>query len=139
MAKSTGESRLAKKSGKPNAVYQPDRGHFVYLDFTPHAGTEQGGRRPALILSPLDYNIATGLAVACPITNQVKGSPFEVTIPRGAKITGVVLADQFRSVDWVSRNASFHSIAPFNTIAEVLGRIEAILQIDLDAPPASSD
>jgi len=125
-------SREEKRRGKRTAVYQPDRGHFVYLDFTPHAGTKQGGRRPALILSPADYNIATGLALACPVTNQAKGSPFEVPIPRGAQITGVILADHVRSIDWLARNAEQHSIAPSNTVMEVLARIEAILQIDLD-------
>lgn len=110
--------------------YQPDRGDFVYLDFTPHAGREQGGRRPALVLSPVEYNIATGLIFACPITDQVKGSPFEVEIPRGTKITGVILADQVRNLDWLARNIAHHSRAPTSAVAEVLGRIEAILQID---------
>lgn len=68
---------------------RPERGDFCYLDFTPHSGSEKAGRRPALILSPRDYNIATGLALACPVTNQPKGSPFEVAIPPGARITGV--------------------------------------------------
>jgi mRNA interferase MazF len=133
MAKPIGVPRGAKRSGKPKKpVYQPDRGHFVYLDFTPHAGTEQGGRRPALVLSPLDYNVATGLMLACPLTNQIKGGPFEVGIPRGAKLTGVILSDHLRSVDWIARNAEFHSVAPSGTIAEVFGRIEAILQLNLD-------
>lgn len=124
--------REEKKRGKPiGSVYQPDRGHFVYLDFTPHAGTEQGGRRPALILSPLDYNITTGLALVCPVTNQLKGSPFEVSIPRGAQITGAILSDQVRSIDWIARNAEQHSTAPHGTVMEVLARIEAILQIEL--------
>lgn len=108
-------------------VYQPDRGHLVYLDFTPHAGTEQAGRRPALVLSPLNYNVATGLMFACPITNQVKGSPFEVALPRGTRITGVVLSNQLRSLDWIARNAQFHSHAPQEVVDEVLARIEAIL------------
>jgi mRNA interferase MazF len=128
-------SREEKKRGeasKSKSVYQPDRGHFVYLDFSPNAGTEQGGRRPALVLSPADYNIATGFILACPVTNQIKGSPFEVPIPRGAKLTGVILADQIRCLDWIARNAEQHSLAPANTVAEVSARIEAILQIDLD-------
>jgi mRNA interferase MazF len=111
-------------------AYQPDRKHLVYLDFTPNAGTEQGGRRPALVLSPKEFNIATGLMFACPITNQVKGGSFEVQLPRGAKITGVVLSDHVRSVDWIARNAEFHSEATEEIMCEVLGRIEAILSID---------
>lgn len=130
MSKATGARPAAKKSG--SAPYQPDCGHFAYLEFTPHAGTEQGGRRPALVLSPLQYNIGTGLAFVCPVTNQVKGSPFEVAIPAGARITGAVLSNQLRSVDWIARNAEFHSIAPQELVLEVLARIEAVLQITLD-------
>jgi mRNA interferase MazF len=111
-------------------VYQPERGDFAYVDFTPYAGTEQAGRRPALILSPRDYNIATGLCFAAPVTNQGKGSPFEVPLPRGVGITGYVLSNQMRAIDWIARNAQFHSRANEDLIAEVLGRIEAILAID---------
>lgn len=111
-------------------AYQPDRGHLVYLDFTPNAGTEQGGRRPALVLSPKDFNIRTGLMMACPITSQGKGSPFEVQLPRGVKLDGYVLSDHLRSVDWIARNADYHSEAPQDLMHEVLGRIEAILSIE---------
>lgn len=110
--------------------YQPDRGDFVYLDFTPHAGTEQAGRRPGLVLSPRDFNIATGLAFVCPLTNQTKGGSFEVSLPKGTGLSGVVLSDQMRSLDWVSRNAEFNSRAPEDLMMEVIGRIEAILSID---------
>jgi mRNA interferase MazF len=107
--------------------YQPGRGDFIYLDFTPQAGTEQAGRRPALVLSPQSFNIATGLAFVCPLTSQVKGSAFEVTVPRGVGLSGVVLSDHLRSVDWIERKASFHSKAPEDLLMEVLGRLEAIL------------
>lgn len=112
------------------AMYQPDRGDFVFLDFTPHAGTEQGGRRPALVLSPMKYNIATSFAVVVPITNQVKGSPWEVTLPKGVGVSGAILANQFRSLDWLARNAEFRSKATDEIMCEVLGRIEAILAIE---------
>ena len=112
--------------------YQPERGDFVYLDFTPQAGTEQAGRRPAIILSTRDFNIATGLAVVCPVTNTVTGSNFEVPLPRGTKLKGVILSHQVRTVDWLARNAQFHSKANKDLMCDVLGRIEAILQIDLD-------
>lgn len=115
---------------KKPSTYQPDRGDFVYLDFTPQAGTEQAGRRPALVLSPKDFNIATGLAVVCPLTNTVTGSKFEVPVARGTKLTGVVLSHQFRTVDWIARNADFHSKANKEFMWEVIGRIEAILSID---------
>lgn len=112
-------------------VYQPDRGDFVFLNFTPRAGTEQGSRRPALILSPLAYNVATGRAFACPLTNQLKGSPFEVTIATGSGLTGVILADQLRNLDWLARTAEFHSHADRGTVLEVLARLEAILFADI--------
>ena len=136
MRKPTGEPPVARKPGNPSARggvtassigYQPDRGHFVYLDFTPHAGTEQAGRRPALILSPLAYNVATGLIFACPMTNQVKGSPFEVALPPNLKVTGVILANQLRSLDWLARNVTFHSIAPPSVVDEVVAKIDAII------------
>lgn len=113
-----------------DVAYQPDRGDFVYLDFTPQAGTEQAGRRPALVLSPRDFNIATGLAVVCPITNTRTGSGFEVPVPRGTKLTGVVLSHQFRTVDWIARSAELHSKANEDLLWEVLGRIQAILAIE---------
>lgn len=101
------------------------------MNFTRHAGTEQGGRRPALILSPLAYNIATGRAFACPVTTQVKGSPFEVGVASGGRLTGVILADQARNLDWIARYAEFVASAEERTLLEVLARIEAILQITL--------
>lgn len=108
-------------------AYQPEKGHFIYLDFTPQAGTEQAGRRPALVLSPIQFNIAVGLIYACPVTNEVKGSPFEVAIPAGAKITGVVLTDHLKSLDWIERNADFHSQAPTDLVEDVLAKIESII------------
>ena len=117
---------------RQQGVYQPNRGDFVYLDFTPHAGTEQARRRPALVLSPFNFNAGTGLMFVCPITSQAKGSAFEVVVPRGAKITGAILCHQLRSLDWIVRNADFHSKAPEATVLEVLARIEAILEIELD-------
>ena len=112
-----------------DVAYQPERGDFIYLDFTPQAGTEQAGRRPALVLSPREFNIATGLAVVCPLTNTRTGGRFEVPVPRGARLTGVILAHQFRAIDWLARDASFHSKADEETLWEILGRIEAILAI----------
>lgn len=108
-------------------AYQPERGDFVFLDFTPQAGTEQAGRRPALVLSPRTFNVATGLILTCPITNQVKGGSFEVPVPRGSKLSGVVLSDHVRSVDWLARRAEFHSKAGDEVVEEVVARVAAIL------------
>ncbi len=112
-----------------DVAYQPERGDFIWLDFTPQAGTEQAGTRPALVLSPRDFNIATGLAVVCPVTNTNTNGRFEVPLPRGTKLTGVILSHQFKTVDWIVRNARFHSKANQDLMWEVLGRIEAILLI----------
>jgi len=133
----TGAKPKAKKSGEAAArrarrgVYQPDRGDIVYLNFTPQAGHEQAGRRPALVLSPVDFNVGTGLVMVCPITNTRRGSPFEVEVPRGSKLSGVILTHHMRSADWVARQAELHGTVPEATILEVLARVEAILQIAL--------
>lgn len=113
-----------------SAFYQPDKGHLITLQFTPNAGTEQGGHRPALVLSPKRFNIATGLALVCPITNQGKGSPWEVPLPKGTGVTGFVLSDHVRSLDWIARGAQYRADATTDVLCEVLGRLEAILDID---------
>ena len=108
-------------------LYVPDAGDLVWLTFNPLAGHEQGGRRPALILSPRDYNAKARLALACPITIQVKGYRFEVTIPPGGTITGVVLADHIKNLDWQPRKVAFESRAPAGVITEVLERLRPLL------------
>ncbi len=85
------------------ATYVPDAGDIVWLQFDPQAGHEQGGHRPALVLSPAKYNGKTGLMLCCPMTTQIKGYPFEVVIS-GEK-TSAVLADQVKSLDWRARQA----------------------------------
>ena len=84
--------------------YVPDRGDVVWLTFHPQAGHEQAGRRPAVVLSPRAYNSRVGLALFCPITSKVKGYPFEVRLPADIPVTGVILADQVKSLDWRARN-----------------------------------
>jgi mRNA interferase MazF len=107
----------------------PDRGDIVWIDFDPQAGHEQGGRRPALIVSPRSYNRKVGLALLCPITSQRKGYPFETPLPKGLKVTGVVLADQVKSVDWHARRAEFCCKAPTATVLDVIGKAQALLAI----------
>ncbi len=107
--------------------YQPDRGHLVFMDFSPQAGTEQAGRRPALVLSPLAFNIGTGLAFVCPVTSQAKGGGFEVSLPAGAPVSGVILSDQLRSLDWLARNFEYRGTAKAEVLDQVLARVEAIL------------
>lgn len=105
----------------------PRRGDLVWLDFNPQAGHEQAGRRPALILSPESYNRRTGLALACPITNQAKGYPFEVALPSGSPLSGVVLSDHVRSIDWRARRMERAGHADEDTIGEVRGKLAALL------------
>ena len=87
--------------------YVPDRGDLVWLEFTPQAGSEQAGGRPALVLSPNTYNRKVGLALFCPVTSKTKGYPFEVLLPDGYAVSGVVLSDQLKSLDWRSRKVKF--------------------------------
>ena len=94
-------------------AYVPDAGDVVWIDFTPQAGHEQAGRRPAVVLSSRIYNERAGLAVLCAVTSHVKNYPFEVQLPAGSKIRGAILADQLKSVDWRQRRAEkFGRISP---------------------------
>lgn len=112
---------------KTTAKYIPERGDVVWLEFDPQAGHEQAGRRPALIISPKTYNQITGLALVCPITSKVKKYPFEVALPSALKISGVILADHIKSLDWHSRQATFIVKVQQEIIAEVIAKIDAIL------------
>jgi len=107
--------------------YVPDRGDIVWLQFTPQAGHEQAGHRPALVISPLPYNRKVGLALFCPITSRVKGYPFEVELPPGLPVAGAILADQIKSLDWRVRKAKRMCIAPQEVVEEVLGKVSALV------------
>ena len=109
--------------------YVPARGDVVWITFNPQAGHEQAGRRPAVVLSPSSYNDKVGLAILCPVTSQVKGYPFEVNIPSGSKLAGVVLADQVKSLDWRMRRAEFICKLPQVIMAEISGKLAALLEI----------
>ena len=107
--------------------YVPDRGQIIWLSFSPNAGHEQAGRRPGLVLSPKAYNGKTGLLLACPITSQVKGYPFEVILPDGLPVSGALLVDQTKSLDWQVRGASFICTVPSLVLGEALGKLIALL------------
>ena len=106
--------------------YRPERGDVVWLDFNPQAGREQAGRRPAFILSPEVYNGKVGLALFCPITTRQKGYPFEVVIPDGMPVSGTILADQVKSLDWRVRRADFISKLPDTVIDEVIRKVRTL-------------
>lgn len=109
------------------AEYVPEFGDLIKADFDlGQAGHEEAGWRPALVLSPKAYN-KTGLAVVVPITNQIKGYPFEVNLPRGLKIGGTVLADAVKSIDWRERKARLHDKAPAEVIKSVQAKLAALL------------
>lgn len=110
--------------------YVPSRGDAVWITLNPQAGHEQAGRRPALVVSPASYNGKVGLAVFCPITSQVKGYPFEVTIPSGLKVGGVVLSDQVKSLDWRMRRAEFICKLSRDIVSEVIDKLGALLLND---------
>lgn len=107
--------------------FVPDRGDVIWIEMNPQAGHEQAGRRPALVLSPAAYNGKTGLALLCPITNQVKGYPFEVELAMEANVTGVILSDQVRSLDWRARNAAPQGRVPSRVVEDVVARLSTLL------------
>lgn len=107
--------------------YVPDRGDVVWLNFTPQAGHEQAGHRPALVLSPAAYNGKTGLMLCCPITSRVKGYPFEVPLDPVAGARGVILSDQVKSLDWKARQARRKGEVSQAVMGQTLARIRTLL------------
>jgi mRNA interferase MazF len=107
--------------------YAPAKGDIVYLQFNPQQGREQAGTRPAVILSPKEYNAKVGLALACPITSHAKGYPFEVALPDSLKTKGVILSDHIKNLDWKARHAAFVETIPSATLEEVFEKIGLLL------------
>lgn len=116
--------------------YVPKRGDIIWISFTPQAGHEQRGRRPAIVVSPAAYNGKVGLALLCPITSQVKGYPFEAPLPSGFPVSGVVLADQVKSLDWRARRAAFLCALPSAVIEDVLKKLLPLVQPEGRPSPA---
>ena len=111
-----------------NGGYCPERGDIIWLSFHPQLGREQAGRRPAIVLSPGEYNRKVGLLLACPVTSRIKGYPFEVVLPEGLPAAGAVLSDQLKSLDWKARGAELVCHAPHEVIEEVLGKVLVLLE-----------
>ncbi len=107
--------------------YVPDSGDIVWLNFTPQAGHEQRGKRPALVISPKIYNEKTSLFICVPITSKIKGYPFEVPIPKGLEVKGVILSDQIKSLDYKVRDATFICKLPDKNLKEVKKRIALLV------------
>jgi mRNA interferase MazF len=110
--------------------YVPSRGDMVWIAMSPHAGHEQAGRRPALVLSPAAYNGKVGLALLCPVTGRAKGYPFEVAVPQGLEVTGVVLSDQVKCLDWQARRAEFICRLPDAVTFDVLAKLSTLVDPD---------
>src|SRR3972149_2483431 len=109
--------------------YIPQYGDAVWITLNPQAGHEQAGRRPAVVLSPQNYNSKVGLAILSPITNQTKGYPFEVLLPAGLPVAGAILSDQVKSLDWRVRNAELICTLPDEVTSEVLQKLSTLLSI----------
>jgi len=107
--------------------YVPGCGDIVWIDFDPQSGHEQAGRRPALVLTPQKYNAKVGLAIFCPITKNVKGYPFEVLVPKGVKISGSILSDHVKNLDWRAMEVEFIGKLPNNVIEDVLKKLAVLL------------
>lgn len=105
--------------------YIPDAGDVVWLHFSPQAGHEQAGRRPAVVLSPAGYNEKTGIMLCCPMTTQIKGYPFEVVV--SGKRSGVALADQVKSVDWIIRKTGYKGKVSHQELAEIRAKAKALI------------
>ena len=108
--------------------YIPQKGDFITLSFDPQAGHEQKGRRPALVVSNDLFNKHTGLAIVCPVTNTDRKFPFHLAVPSGSSLTGFVMVEQVKSVDYVTRRAKFVEHAPKGFIEDVLDLIDACIR-----------
>ena len=107
-------------------AYIPGKGDLIWLNFSPQAGLEQKGKRPALVISSKEYNKRTHLALCCPITSHIKGYPFEVVL-KGQKIKGVILTDHLKNLDWKIRKARFIEKIKPKTLSECLEKITALI------------
>lgn len=108
-------------------AFVPERGDLIWIALDPQAGHEQAGRRPAVVVSPRAYNRKVGLALCCPVTSRIKGYPFEVALPPKGRITGVVLADQVKSLDWRARQAKRAGRLTAEAIGEVIAKLTTLL------------
>ena len=109
------------------SVYIPQKGDFIVVTFDPQLGHEQKGRRPALVISNTLFNKHTGLAIVCPITNTYRNFPFHVKIPDQSSLTGYIMVEQAKSIDFVNRKVKYIEKAPLKTLSEVLGILDAII------------
>ena len=108
-------------------AYVPRKGDLVALTFDPQTGHEQRGRRPALVVSNDLFNEHTGLCIACPVTSTRRGHPFHVAIPEGHEVSGVVMVEQVKSIDFRARKVKHIGVAPGSVVSEVLSILDACI------------
>jgi mRNA interferase MazF len=106
--------------------YIPERGDLIWLEFSPQCGHEQAGKRPAIVISPKEYNAKVSLVIVCPITSKEKGYPFEVKVT--GKIKGAILSDQVKSLDWRARNAKFIKKVNLKVFKEVQEKLLLLIE-----------
>ena len=109
-------------------AYIPEKGDFITLTFDPQSGHEQRGRRPALVISNLLFNQGTGLAIVCPITNTDRGIPFHLPVPNSSSLTGFVMAEQVKCVDYNARNALFVEKAPSQLVEDAIAVVDVCIK-----------
>lgn len=110
------------------AAYVPEKGDFITLSFDPQSGHEQKGRRPALVVSNFLFNRATGLAIVCPITNTNRNIPFHLPVPSSSSLTGFVMVEQVKSVDYNARKVKFVEKAPVELIEDVIALVDVCIK-----------
>jgi mRNA interferase MazF len=108
-------------------LYIPDKGDVIWLNFNPQTGHEQAGKRPAMVVTPMQYNKVTGLGLFCPVTSKIKNYPFEVKIPEGFGISGVILADHVKNLDWKAREAELIFSLPKDIFNEVISKFKVLI------------
>lgn len=108
--------------------YLPEKGDFIALTFDPQSGHEQKGRRPAIVVSNFLFNKVTGLAIVCPITNTDRKIPFHLAIPKTSSLTGFVMVEQVKSVDFNTRKAKFVEKASGEFIDDILALIDVCIK-----------
>jgi len=109
------------------AAYVPGKGDFISVTFDPQSGHEQKGRRPALVISNMAFNRHTGLAIVCPLTNRDRAFPFHVPVGDAVDITGFVMVEQVKSLDFRSRDAKRIGKASIAVLEEVLSLLDACI------------
>ncbi len=108
-------------------AYEPEKGDYIHVSFDPQAGHEQRGRRPALVISKTEFNRRTGMAFVCPVTNRDRRFPFHVPVGDGAEVTGFVMVEQVKSIDFRSRDARVIGKASEAVLEEVLSLLDACI------------